>query len=181
MAQAETNLTTRRGFSKWLAGMGAATLIPATAKAEAVSKALTDGSKEVEGKWSAWIVAREHVAECEALIKRWEKRNPYPDSDDDKYKMEKYWAVLANDRSAWHDRRIVVLRKSGVGKAKLKANAEADELREAVSRFSNIKCAGIADLLFKTEASIHLDDDESMIANAIVCDLLHLHNIEVPD
>lgn len=89
MVQAEHVLHTRRGFTKWLAGIAGATVavsVPVLAKASAPKADYTVDWQQLESELIAALtplfrIDRE-ILRREAAFDRWKKKHPLPHGDD---------------------------------------------------------------------------------------------------
>lgn len=175
MAQAEPNLTTRRGFSKWLAAAGAVAVVPTAVKAvETIRPELQAATKAVEAKWAEVVVAQEKVDRANAAIEAWRVRNPRPDGSDSTYDDDESSARLNRDWGKWCQREAAAMLKAGIyrcGKRRLELTAE---LNGALRAVANISAANMAEVIFKARFTNESDHD-GIVAYAIVDDLLTLH------
>lgn len=78
MAQAEQNLTTRRGFSKWLAAMGAAAVVPTVAISTPIRAQLLEALSALDRASQLHTEACQRSIEAQCAVERWRKRYPLP-------------------------------------------------------------------------------------------------------
>jgi len=181
MAQAEPNLTTRRGFSKWLAAVSAAAAIPIRgAVASSVSSELSEAAAALKAAYEFDDIKFDELVSAKEVVVKWQAENPEPNSSDEKYdNLPDYLPVFHADRHAHMTKEVAVKRQAGLGKAHEGRLASQDAWADAALRFAGISCHSMQDVLFKARIAAAYDTDLSTIAGAVIYDLLEFHNIEI--
>jgi len=180
MAQAEPNLTTRRGFSKWLAAVSAAATIPITgAIASSVSSELSEAAAALKAAYEFDDIKFDELISAKEVVVKWQAENLEPNSSDEKYdNLPDYLPVFHADKCAYLTQEVAVKRQAGLGKAHEARLASQEAWAEAAIYFANQSCHSMQDVLFKARIAFDYDTDLSTIADAVVYDLLKFHNIE---
>lgn len=171
MAQAETHLTTRRGFSKWLGLLGTGALIaaPSAAFGKPVDPTLLGLSEALYSAFEAYHETVKAVVEAESNVEAWELENPRPG-----YDMDLEEKAPGSHGKAYSEWLLQLHAPHPVGKIK-KARLEAYEFFEmAAEEFASYRAETWADLYHKADIARDVDTDVSTIATSLIYDLLEL-------
>lgn len=177
MAEAEANLFTRRGFSKWLATVGSSVAISGAAvaaaaaapEAETVSKELLALGDELRTRHQAWIDAGEHLRDVVDQLNRWKQENPEPqpyDADGNKLPAGR-WGV-------WNEGHKAALKRHGKMKALNTYQTASVILRDATEDVASFQAETMTDLYFKAELAFDCDNDSGHIATSVVEDMMDM-------
>jgi hypothetical protein len=174
MPQAEATLTTRRGFSKWLAGVGLAMAAPGSLAAAAPAPRINWSALETELRASCKVVT-DLDAKIEAAVDavaRWKKRNPHPvepDYDSHRARTEDF-DRLTRSRSKNTERYIAVLWQSGKGALQTQRKEALAEYYRKLDAVAAIPVRTLSDLKAKTRLAF-FEHADGPIHQALLRDL----------
>jgi hypothetical protein len=175
MAQAEANLTTRRGFSKWLAAVGMVAAVPVAANA---APAQTVDWAALETEYLTVLDeifdVNDRIKDCEKAFRKWERRNPWPAEPD----YDSHNARIADFRrlqsaQSKHAERMGQARmQCGVGHQGKQRLALHNRMEAIEQKIASTPAITMSDL--KAKARIATNNVSSCIHPALVRDLLNI-------
>lgn len=181
MAQADSNLHTRRGFSKWLAGSSVAAAVPMPALAaqaeQQVSQELLSSAAELKRVYELDSDAFDKLYRAKIVLKAWRDANPQPAFADAKYrkKTKSILSALHADIEAHRQREFDEMKI--VARAQAARNDAQKAWFGGALAFANVESQSMRDVLFKAEMASEYDTDICTIAGTVSYDLLRLHKI----